>query len=139
RAARQGPNPTDVFMTAASPGTIASFLQNMHYPTEEAYLYALADVMKTEYHAIIDAGFTLQLDCPDLTSLGRDPSGPSDLPALGTKIALHVEALNYALAGLPPERLRMHLCWGNFAGPHTHDVPLRAIIDLVFEARPSAV
>jgi len=134
----KGVSPTEVFMTAVSPGTIATFLFNQHYPSEEAYIYALADAMKSEYKAIIEAGFLLQLDCPDLTSLGRDRAG-LELDQLRRRTAMHVEALNYALEGLPPEQLRMHLCWGNWAGPHTHDVPLKDIIDLVLQARPTAV
>jgi 5-methyltetrahydropteroyltriglutamate--homocysteine methyltransferase len=138
RAATQVSSPTEMFMTAASPGTIAQFLRNTYYPTDEAYLYALADAMKTEYRAIVDAGIVLQLDCPDLTGLGAQVDDRS-IETFRGRTQLRIEALNYALDGLPPEQLRMHLCWGNWAGPHTHDVPLRDIIDLVFQARPSAV
>ncbi|HZT08829.1 MAG TPA: cobalamin-independent methionine synthase II family protein [Chloroflexota bacterium] len=139
RSAVTAANPTDVFMTAVSPGTISVFLHNFYYPSEEAYIYALADAMKYEYRAIVDAGFVLQVDCPDLTSLGRASSGPEEVVRVRAATHMHVEALNYALEGLPTEQLRMHLCWGNWAGPHTHDIPLREIIDLVFQARPSAV
>jgi 5-methyltetrahydropteroyltriglutamate--homocysteine methyltransferase len=138
RRALQGKQPADVFMTAVSPGTIAQFLQNAYYPTHEAYIYALADAMKAEYHAIADAGFALQIDCPDLTGLGERVQD-AQRDAFRTRVRLHVEALNQALDGLPPEQLRLHLCWGNWAGPHTYDVPLRDILDIVLEARPSAI
>ncbi|HEY3118766.1 MAG TPA: cobalamin-independent methionine synthase II family protein, partial [Chloroflexota bacterium] len=138
RAALQGKEPAEVFMTAVSPGTIAQFLPNEYYASQEDYLNALADVMKLEYRAIIDAGFLLQIDCPDSTGLGqRIP--PGGLAEFRTSLAQRLEVLNYALEGLPPDRLRMHLCWGNWAGPHTHDVALRDILDLVFTARPSAI
>ena len=137
-AAAQTAPPTEAFMTAVSPGTIAQFLRNTYYPSHEAYIAALADAMRPEYRAIIDAGFVLQLDCPDLTGLGEN-IGPDGVPAFRSRIQLHVEALNHALDGIPPEQLRLHLCWGNWAGPHTHDVALRDIIDVVFQARPSAI
>jgi len=137
-AAVQSAPATDVFMTAVSPGTIAQFLRNTYYPPLEAYLYALADAMKPEYRAIVEAGFVLQLDCPDLTGLGAQVERPGR-EEFRKGVQLRVEALNHALDGLPPEQLRLHLCWGNWAGPHTHDVPLRDIIDLVFQARPSAI
>jgi len=138
RAALGGRQPSDAFMTAVSPGTIAQFLHNAYYPTPEAYLYALAEAMRPEYRAIVDAGFLLQVDCPDFTGLGeRIEEGK--LGDFQANLERRVEVLNYALDGLPPERLRMHLCWGNWAGPHTHDVPLRDILDLVFQARPSAI
>lgn len=136
RAALRGTSPADIFMTAVSPGTIASFLRNAYYKTDEEYLYALADAMRTEYRAIVDAGLVLQVDCPDLTGLGS-LTGPQD--QFRARVRQRIETLNYALDGLPPEQIRMHLCWGNWAGPHTHDVPLRAILDLVFQARPSAI
>jgi 5-methyltetrahydropteroyltriglutamate--homocysteine methyltransferase len=129
---------TDVFMTAVSPGTIAEFLQNTYYPTHEAYIFALAGAMRAEYRAIVDAGLVLQLDCPDLTGLGAEVADVG-LEAFRSKARLHIDALNHALEGLPPEQLRIHLCWGNWPGPHTHDVPLRDILDLVFQARPSAI
>jgi 5-methyltetrahydropteroyltriglutamate--homocysteine methyltransferase len=137
KAALEGVDATDAFMTAVSPGTIATFLVNQHYPDEESYLYALADAMKSEYRAIVDAGLVLQVDCPDLTSLGRDRT--EELDDLRKRTELHVEVLNHALEGLPPQQLRMHLCWGNWAGPHNHDVPLNSISDLVLQARPTAI
>ncbi len=138
RAALQGKEATEVFMTAVSPGTIAQFLPNEYYAGQEEYLYALADAMKAEYRAIIDVGFLLQIDCPDSTGLGqRIPPGGLDEFRAG--LTRRLEVLNYALDGLPPDRLRMHLCWGNWAGPHTHDVALGDILDLVLTARPTAI
>jgi 5-methyltetrahydropteroyltriglutamate--homocysteine methyltransferase len=138
RAALQGAHPADAFMTAVSPGTISQFLRNAYYPTLEAYLFALAEAMQPEYRAVVDAGFVLQLDCPDLTGLGAEAQDVG-IEAFRANVRMRVEALNFALGGLPLEQLRIHLCWGNWAGPHTHDVPLRDILDIVFQARPSAI
>ncbi len=129
----------EVFMTAASPGVIANFLPNEHYPTEEAYLYALADVMKEEYQAIVQAGLLLQIDCPDLAMTRVTQFADLTLDAFKNVAAMHVDVLNYALDGLPPERMRLHLCWGNYEGPHHHDVPLHEIIATVLKARPAGI
>jgi 5-methyltetrahydropteroyltriglutamate--homocysteine methyltransferase len=126
----------EVFMTAASPGVIANFLPNEYYPTEEAYLYALAEVMKEEYQAIVQAGILLQVDCPDLAMTRVSQFGHLTVDEFKDVVALHVDVLNSALDGLPPERLRLHLCWGNYEGPHHYDVPLREILPLVLKARP---
>jgi 5-methyltetrahydropteroyltriglutamate--homocysteine methyltransferase len=134
KAAVKGANVTEVFMTAASPGVISLFLTNQYYPTHEAYLYALADAMKEEYHAIYQAGFLLQLDCPDL-AIGMSVADEANVPLLH----LHLQALNHAVRDIPPDRLRLHLCWGNYEGPHHRDVPLRNIIGEVLQARPGAV
>jgi 5-methyltetrahydropteroyltriglutamate--homocysteine methyltransferase len=138
RAGVGNAHPTELFMTAVSPGTIASFLRNTYYKSDEEYLYALADAMRVEYRAIVDADLVLQVDCPDLTGLGGQVR-EGGIEAFRATTRMHVAALNHALEGLPPDRMRMHLCWGNWAGPHTHDVPLRAVLDLVLEARPSAI
>jgi 5-methyltetrahydropteroyltriglutamate--homocysteine methyltransferase len=126
-----------VFMTAASPGVVAMFFQNQHYPSQEAYLAAIADAMREEYQAIVDAGIILQLDCPDLAA------GPSlqegGLREARRGVALAIEALNHAVRDIPPERMRLHLCWGNYEGPHEHDVELKDIIDLVLQARPAGI
>ena len=127
----------DVFMSAASPGVIASFLENQYYPSHEAYLFALADAMKTEYDLIHRAGFVLQLDCPDLAGPRHRYGG--SLEGFRRQIALHIDALNHATRDIPGEEMRLHLCWGNYEGPHTHDVPLADIIDVIFEARPAAI
>ena len=137
KEASAGQQDRQVFMTSASPGQIARFLQNRHYPDDESYLYALADVMKREYQAIADAGFVLQLDCPDL-ALGRHTQFSHLTLEEFRKVAeLHVEVLNYAVADIPPERMRMHACWGSGGGPHHRDVPLKGIVDVVLKARPS--
>ncbi len=130
----------DIFMSAASPGVIAVFLGNQYYSTYEEYIYAIATAMKPEYEAIAQAGFTLQLDCPDL-AMSRHMSMNSErtLPQFLAYAQQNIEALNFATSGIPPEQLRMHLCWGNYEGPHTHDVPLKDIINLVFSARPNAI
>jgi 5-methyltetrahydropteroyltriglutamate--homocysteine methyltransferase len=138
-SALTGVHATEGFMTAASPGVIAHFLQNEHYPSREAYLARLADVMKEEYDAIAQAGFVLQVDCPDL-AMGRHLRFPDLSTPEFLKIAeANVEALNHALRDIPPERMRMHLCWGNYEGPHHRDIPLRDIIGIVLRARPQAI
>ena len=134
-----GQQPTDVFMTAASPGVIALFLANEYYPSRQAYLEAIARAMKDEYNAIVRAGLVLQLDCPDLAMGRHIQFGQASLEEFRRNAALNVEALNFAVADIPPEQLRMHLCWGNYEGPHHRDAPLRDIIDIVLTARPSAI
>ena len=126
----------EVFMTAASPGVIANFLPNEYYPTEEAYLYGLAEVMKDEYNAIVNAGLILQIDCPDLAMTRVSQFSHLSVDEFKKVVELHVEVINYALADIDPERMRLHLCWGNTEGPHHHDVPLKEIVDLVLKARP---
>ena len=134
-----GAHVEEAFMSAASPGVITRFLYNEYYPSHEAYLYALADVMKAEYEAIAAAGFIVQVDCPDLAS-GRNTVfahlSPEEFRAV---VAQHLDALDHALANIPPERIRLHLCWGNREGPHHKDVPLADIIDLVLHARPQGI
>ncbi len=125
------------FMTAASPGVISLFFHNDHYPSQSAYLAAIAEAMKPEYEAIVAAGFDLQVDCPDL-GMGRHIQyAHLELPEFRTRAAEHVEALNGALANIPPDRMRMHLCWGNYEGPHHCDVPLADIVDIALKARPA--
>ncbi|PYM18362.1 MAG: epoxyalkane--coenzyme M transferase [Candidatus Rokuibacteriota bacterium] len=139
RAALAGAQPTEAFMTAASPGVIAHFLRNEHYPSREAYLARLVDVMKEEYDAIHRAGFVLQIDCPDL-AMSRHLAFAEVSNAEFVKIAAgNVDALNHALRDIPPDRMRLHLCWGNYEGPHHRDIPLRAIFATVVKARPQAL
>jgi len=127
------------FLTAASPGVISLFFRNDHYPTHEAYLAAIADAMKHEYETVARAGFVLQIDCPDL-GMGRHIQyADLSVAEFRKKARLHIEALDHALANVPPEQIRMHVCWGNYEGPHHFDVPLGDIIDLVFAARATAV
>jgi 5-methyltetrahydropteroyltriglutamate--homocysteine methyltransferase len=129
----------EFFMTSPSPGQIARYLKNRHYKTEEAYVYALADVMKREYKAIVDAGFILQLDCPDLAMLRHTVYVDKSLAEFRKIIAVNVAALNHAVAGIPADRMRMHVCWGSTVAPHHTDVPLIDIIDIVLTAKPMAV
>ena len=126
----------EVFMTAASPGVIANFLPNDYYPTEEAYLYALAEVMKDEYNAIADAGLLLQIDCPDLAMTRVTQFSHLPVEEFKKIVELHIEVVNYALKDIDPERMRLHLCWGNTEGPHHHDIPLKEIVQTVLKARP---
>jgi len=128
----------DAFMTAASPGVISVFLQNQYYPSHEEYIGALADVMKAEYDEIHRAGLVLQLDCPDLAMTWHMNTDES-LEEFRRRAKLHVEAINHATRDIPGDDMRMHLCWGNYEGPHHHDIPLRDIIDIVLEARPAAI
>ncbi len=139
KAALSDTNAHGGFLTAASPGVVSLFFRNEHYPSEEAYLFAIADAMRHEYKAVTDAGFDLQLDCPDL-AMGRHIQYANlSLAEFRKRAQMHVAALNHALEGIPAERLRMHLCWGNYEGPHHYDVPLADIIDIAFSARPSAI
>jgi 5-methyltetrahydropteroyltriglutamate--homocysteine methyltransferase len=131
--------PVEAFMNAASPGVIALFQPNDHYSTQDAYLEAIAEAMRAEYEAIVGAGFLLQIDAPDLGmgrhTMYRDATVADYLKAA----ARHVEVLNHALRNLPPDRLRMHICWGNYEGPHHHDVPLSQLLPVVIKARPQAL
>src|SRR6185437_9315660 len=112
------------------------FIPDRHYGSHEAYVAAIADAMRPEYRAIVEAGITLQIDCPDLAMVGsRYPS----LEEFRRVAAINVEALNHALQGLPADRLRIHICWGNYEGPHNHDVELKDIIDIVLTAKPAGI
>jgi 5-methyltetrahydropteroyltriglutamate--homocysteine methyltransferase len=134
-----GQHPTDTFMTAASPGVVAQFLDDKYYGSHEKYIEALAKVMKEENNAIHQAGFILQLDCPDL-ALGKHTRFANvSIDEFVKVVALHVDAVNYAISDIPPDRVRLHLCWGNYEGPHYLDVPLRQIIEPVFKARVGAI
>jgi 5-methyltetrahydropteroyltriglutamate--homocysteine methyltransferase len=127
------------FMNAASPGVISAFQSNRFYPTHEAYVDAIADVMRYEYEAIVAAGFDLQLDCPDLAMArhtGFQELGEEEFLA---RAAYQVEALNRAVANIPAEKMRLHLCWGNYEGPHDHDIPLTRILDIVLRAKPAVL
>lgn len=132
-------NATEGFMNAVSPGTIAVFQPNEYYPSHAAYMQALADAMQSEYETIVNSGLLLQLDCPDLAmgrhSRFRDMTDDEFLRAA----EVQVEALNHALANVPADRVRMHVCWGNYQGPHTHDLPLEKILPIVLKAKPMAL
>jgi len=126
----------EAFMTSPSPGQIGRFLQNRYYPDDETYLYTVADVMRREYRAIVDAGFVLQVDCPDL-ALGRHTQfAHLTLAEFRTVAEMHVEVLNHAVADIPADRMRMHICWASTGGPHHRDVPLADIVDIVVKGRP---
>ena len=139
KSAASKSNPTDVFMTAPSPGILTRFIINLHYPSEDAYVEALADVMKTEYRAIVEAGFVLQIDAPDLASARNNQHRDLTDDQFRRIAERNIAAINAATEGLPADRMRLHICWGNYEGPHTHDLPLLKIIDLAFKARPQAI
>jgi len=130
---------TEGFMNAASPGVIAVFQPNEYYTSDEAYLQALAEVMKVEYEKITEAGLILQVDCPDLAMGRHIRFRDADTDTFKKAAQRQVEALNYALQNVPSDRVRMHLCWGNYEGPHTHDIDLHEIIDIVLSAKPQAI
>jgi len=130
---------TEGFMGAASPGVISLFFANQYYKDHETYLFAIADAMREEYEAITKAGIVLQIDCPDLAMGRHIQYADLDLKDFRKKAELHVAALNHAVANIPAEQMRMHICWGNYEGPHHCDVPLADIIDIVFKAKPNGV
>jgi 5-methyltetrahydropteroyltriglutamate--homocysteine methyltransferase len=127
------------FMSAASPGVVSLFFRNDYYKDFESYIYAIADAMRYEYEVVAKAGLVLQIDCPDLAMGRHIQYADLSLPEFRKRAQLHVEALNHAVANIPPEQLRMHVCWGNYEGPHHKDVPMADIIDIVFSAKPNAI
>lgn len=131
--------PVRGFMNAASPGLITAFQPNQYYPSHEAYLAALVDAMRPEYEAIVAAGFQLQLDCPDLAMSRHTGYQDASEDEFLRIAAANVEALNAATSGIAPEQMRMHICWGNYEGPHDHDIALEKIIDIILRARPATV
>lgn len=140
RAAEAAPKQfAERFMTAVSPGTIATILLNAHYDSHERYVLALADEMRKEYELIHARGLVLQLDCPDLAMERVRFFQHDSLDRFLEAVALHVEAINRATAGIPPDRIRLHLCWGNYDGPHVHDVPLEAVLPIVLRAKVGAL
>jgi 5-methyltetrahydropteroyltriglutamate--homocysteine methyltransferase len=138
KAAMFAAGATEYFMTSPSPGQIARYLKNRYYKSDEEYLYALAEVMRREYQAIVDTNFILQLDCPDL-AMSRALYPSADIDEYRKIIMVNVEALNHAVRGLPPDRMRMHVCWGSTLGPHHNDVPLKDIVDILLQGRPQAL
>jgi 5-methyltetrahydropteroyltriglutamate--homocysteine methyltransferase len=130
---------TGGFLSAASPGVTAFFFRNDYYPSYQDYVFAIADAMRHEYEAIASAGVTLQIDCPDL-AMGRHTQF-IDLDVKGFRgmMELHIEAMNRALVNIPREQVRMHLCWGNYPGPHHFDIPFQEIVDVVWKAKPHAI
>src|SRR5579862_2914604 len=130
---------TEGFMNSVSPGTVAVFQPNEYYPTHEKYMEAVSNGMKAEYEEIVNSGLLVQLDCPDL-AMGRH-SRFKDLDEAGflRNAGIQVEAINHALANVPADRVRMHVCWGNYEGPHTHDIALTKILPIVLKAKPMAL
>jgi 5-methyltetrahydropteroyltriglutamate--homocysteine methyltransferase len=139
KSALAGIKAKDGFMSAASPGVVGLFFRNEHYPSQEAYLEAIAEAMRHEYETVAKAGFVLQIDCPDLAMGRHIQYADLSVAEFRKRAQLHVEALNHALRNIPPEQLRMHVCWGNYEGPHHRDVALSDVIDIVFMARPGAI
>ncbi len=129
----------EVFMTAASPGVVPHFMKDQYYGSEEKYLSALADALKEEYDAIHRAGFMLQLDCPDLCMSRHNRFADLSTQEFKKIGELHVAALNYALRDIPADRVRLHMCWGNYEGPHHLDIPLKEIIDVALKAKVGAL
>jgi len=127
------------FMNAASPGLVTAFQPNQHYASHEAYLADLVEAMRPEYEAIVAAGFDLQLDCPDLAMARHTGFQDLDDAAFLRRVAANVEALNAATANIPADRMRLHICWGNYEGPHDHDIPLEKVIDAVLKVRPATL
>ena len=139
RQAVDAAKPAEAFMNAASPGVLALFQPNDHYPSQDAYLEALGNAMQAEYEAIAGAGFLLQIDAPDFGmgrhTMYRNASADEYL----NSAAQHVEVLNHALRNIPADRMRMHICWGNYEGPHHHDIPLEQLLPVVIKAKPQAL
>ncbi|MGZ5811618.1 MAG: cobalamin-independent methionine synthase II family protein, partial [Xanthobacteraceae bacterium] len=139
KAAATIAKPVETFMSAASPGVVSLFFRNDYYPSQEKYLYAIADALQSEYEAIAAGGSILQIDCPDL-AMGRHVQYASATLAEFKKHAqLHIEALNHAVRNIDRDRMRLHLCWGNYGGPHHFDVPFADIIDEIWKARPNGL
>ena len=137
--AMQGAKCEDFFMTSPSPGQIARYLKNDYYKSDEEYIYALADVMRREYTAIVEAGLILQLDCPDLAMLRHTTYLNIPLADYRKIISVNVAALNHAVRDLPANRMRMHVCWGSTMAPRHTDVELKDIVDIILTAKPQAV
>jgi 5-methyltetrahydropteroyltriglutamate--homocysteine methyltransferase len=129
----------EAFMTAASPGVIATIMLDAFYGSHAHYVRALAREMRREYELIVSRGFVLQLDCPDLAMERARFFQDETLEGFLAAVALHIEAINEAIAGLPADRIRLHLCWGNYDGPHTHDVPLEPLLPIIYRATVGAL
>jgi 5-methyltetrahydropteroyltriglutamate--homocysteine methyltransferase len=139
KAALAQVNVTEGFMTAASPGLVPVFQTNIHYPTHEAYVEAIAVAMQEEYEAIVGAGFVLQLDCPDLAMAHHTSFQELSESDFLKRAAFHVEVLNHALRNVPADMTRIHICWGNYEGPHDHDIDFRKVAPILVKAKPMAL
>jgi 5-methyltetrahydropteroyltriglutamate--homocysteine methyltransferase len=131
--------PVDVFMNAASPGVVSAFQSNRYYPTHEAYVDAIVAAMKPEYDAIAAAGFVLQIDCPDLAMARHTGFQELEESEFLKRAAYQVEALNHAVRDIPADRMRMHICWGNYEGPHDCDIALEKVLPIVLKAKPAGI
>jgi 5-methyltetrahydropteroyltriglutamate--homocysteine methyltransferase len=139
-AALGGRSKEDAFVAAVTPGQITFNFPNSYYPSHEAYLQATAEAMRTEYEAIVNAGFTLQLDAPDMALSAHLQFGEQrDWPDFQTHLRMSIDAVNMAVANIPADRMRLHICWGNYIGPHHHDIPLRDILQPVLKAKPAGL
>jgi 5-methyltetrahydropteroyltriglutamate--homocysteine methyltransferase len=138
KAALDPNHAAEAFMSAVSPGQVLFTIPSRYYASDEEYLYALAEVLKDEYRAIVEAGFILQVDSPDTPMMRNRQLWNVPWEDYRRHLTMRLEALNYALKGLPPERIRFHVCWGNFEGPHQNDVPLADIVDLVLRVNAGA-
>ena len=137
KAALQGVQVEEAFLPAVAPGTIEHIIKNEYYPNDEAYVYAIAGAMHEEYKAIVDAGFILQIDDPDLAD-GWQINSHMSVAEYRKFAELRIDALNHALRDIPPQSVRFHMCWGSYHGPHKYDIPLRDIVDLVLKVRAEA-
>jgi 5-methyltetrahydropteroyltriglutamate--homocysteine methyltransferase len=139
KAALAEANVTEGFMTAASPGLVPVFQTNSYYPSHEAYVEAIAAAMQEEYEAIVEAGFVVQLDCPDLAMAHHTSFQDLSEAEFLKRAAFHVEVLNHALRNVPAEMSRIHICWGNYEGPHDHDIDFRKVAPILVKAKPQAL
>ncbi|HEX4989410.1 MAG TPA: hypothetical protein VFW91_11575, partial [Candidatus Binatia bacterium] len=138
KAGLQGQQYEEAFLPAIAPGTIEHWMKNDYYPNDEAYLFAIADAMHEEYKAIVDAGFLLQIDDPDLPD-GWQFMSRMSVPEYRKYAELRVDALNHGLRDIPPDKVRFHTCWGSYHGPHKYDIPLRDIVDLILKVRADTI
>jgi 5-methyltetrahydropteroyltriglutamate--homocysteine methyltransferase len=139
QAALDGAGDVEAFMSCASPGVISLYFANEHYPDHERFVMAIAEAMREEYEAIAAAGFVVQVDCPDLAMGRHTQFGSASLDEFREHARVHVRALNAALAGISREQVRLHVCWGNYEGPHTRDVALADVLPILLEARAGAL
>jgi len=138
KAGLQGQNYQEAFLPAIAPGTIEHWMKNDYYPNDEAYLLAIADAMHEEYKAIVESGFLLQIDDPDLPD-GWQFMSKMSVPEYRKYAELRVDALNHGLRGIPPDQVRFHTCWGSYHGPHKYDIPLRDIVDLILKVKADTI
>jgi 5-methyltetrahydropteroyltriglutamate--homocysteine methyltransferase len=139
RTATAAAAPTEAFMNAASPGVVALFQPNDFYPSQDDYLTALSEALRVEYEAIVNAGIILQIDAPDLAMGRHTMYRERSLEEFEVLAARHIEVLNHALRNVPADRVRMHVCWGNYEGPHHHDVPMERLLPVVLKAKPQGL